>query len=68
MLPDSCPRNFPPVAWMDDEALARTLETRETTYFSRSRGEQWIKGAASGPTQHVHSVRIDCDGLLEPEG
>jgi phosphoribosyl-AMP cyclohydrolase len=53
---------------MDDEALARTLETRETTYFSRSRGEQWIKGAASGPTQHVHSVRIDCDGLLEPEG
>jgi phosphoribosyl-AMP cyclohydrolase len=30
------------VAWMDDEALARTLETREATYYSRSRGEQWI--------------------------
>ena len=30
------------VAWMDDDALARTLETREATYFSRSRGEQWI--------------------------
>jgi phosphoribosyl-AMP cyclohydrolase len=42
------------VAWMDDEALARTLETREATYYSRSRGEQWIK--------HVHSVRLDCDG------
>jgi phosphoribosyl-AMP cyclohydrolase len=50
------------VAWMDDEALARTLETREATYFSRSRSEQWIKGATSGHTQHVHSVRLDCDG------
>lgn len=56
------------VAWMDDDALARTLETREATYFSRSRGEQWIKGATSGHTQRVHSVRLDCDGdtvLLE---
>ncbi|MUL84612.1 MULTISPECIES: phosphoribosyl-AMP cyclohydrolase [unclassified Mycolicibacterium] len=50
------------VAWMDDDALARTLETREATYFSRSRGEQWVKGATSGHTQHVHSVRLDCDG------
>ena len=50
------------VAWMDDEALARTLETREATYYSRSRGEQWVKGATSGHTQHVHSVRLDCDG------
>jgi phosphoribosyl-AMP cyclohydrolase len=50
------------VAWMDDEALARTLETREATYFSRSRSEQWIKGATSGHTQHVHSARLDCDG------
>lgn len=56
------------VAWMDDDALARTLETREATYFSRSRGQQWVKGATSGHTQHVHSVRLDCDGdtvLLE---
>ena len=56
------------VAWMDDAALARTLETREATYYSRSRGEQWIKGATSGHTQYVHSVRLDCDGdtvLLE---
>ena len=50
------------VAWMDDDALARTLETREATYFSRSRAEQWIKGATSGHTQRVHSVRLDCDG------
>ena len=56
------------VAWMDDEALARTLATREATYFSRSRNEQWIKGATSGHTQYVHSVRLDCHGdtvLLE---
>ncbi len=56
------------VAWMDDDALARTLETREATYFSRSRNQQWVKGATSGHTQHVHSVRLDCDGdavLLE---
>lgn len=56
------------VAWMDDDALARTLETREATYFSRSRGEQWVKGATSGHTQYVRSVRLDCDGdsvLLE---
>lgn len=50
------------VAWMDDAALARTLETREATYFSRSRQEQWVKGATSGHTQYVHSVRLDCDG------
>jgi len=56
------------VAWMDDEALARTLETRKGTYFSRSRGQYWVKGETSGHTQHVHSVRLDCDGdtvLLE---
>jgi len=56
------------LAWMDDEALARTLATREATYYSRSRAENWVKGANSGHTQYVHSVRLDCDGdevLLE---
>ena len=56
------------VAWMDDEALARTLATRKGTYFSRSRNEYWVKGETSGHTQYVHSVRLDCDGdtvLLE---
>jgi phosphoribosyl-AMP cyclohydrolase len=56
------------VAWMDDIALARTLETRQGIYWSRSRGEHWRKGETSGHTQHVHSVRLDCDGdtvLLE---
>jgi phosphoribosyl-AMP cyclohydrolase len=56
------------VAWMDDVALARTLETRKATYYSRSRRQHWVKGETSGHTQHVHSVRLDCDGdtvLLE---
>ena len=56
------------VAWMDDVALARTLETRKATYCSRSRQQLWVKGVTSGHTQYVHSVRLDCDGdtvLLE---
>jgi phosphoribosyl-AMP cyclohydrolase len=50
------------VAWMDDEALHRTLTTGRATYWSRSREEYWVKGAASGHVQHVHEVRLDCDG------
>jgi phosphoribosyl-AMP cyclohydrolase len=50
------------VAWMNDEALDRTLKTRRATYFSRSRQEIWVKGETSGHTQHVREVRIDCDG------
>ncbi len=50
------------LAWMDDEALHRTLATREATYWSRSRQEYWIKGETSGHTQRVRGVRLDCDG------
>ncbi|PWV54597.1 MULTISPECIES: phosphoribosyl-AMP cyclohydrolase [Nocardiopsis] len=50
------------LAWMDDEALHRTLTTRDATYWSRSRGEYWVKGATSGNTQRVVSVALDCDG------
>ncbi len=50
------------VAWMDDEALARTLTTRQATYWSRSRQQYWVKGETSGHTQYVHEVRLDCDG------
>ncbi|MEU6264699.1 phosphoribosyl-AMP cyclohydrolase [Saccharopolyspora shandongensis] len=50
------------MAWMDDEALHRTLTTRRGTYFSRSRGQYWVKGETSGHTQQVHEVRLDCDG------
>jgi phosphoribosyl-AMP cyclohydrolase len=50
------------VAWMDDEALHRTLTTRRATYWSRSRREYWVKGETSGNTQYVHAARLDCDG------
>jgi phosphoribosyl-AMP cyclohydrolase len=50
------------VAWMDDEALHRTLTTGRATYWSRSREEYWEKGATSGNVQQVHEVRLDCDG------
>ena len=50
------------LAWMDDEALRRTLETRRGTYYSRSRRQYWVKGETSGHVQHVRSVRLDCDG------
>jgi phosphoribosyl-AMP cyclohydrolase len=49
------------VAWMNAEALARTVATGEAHYFSRSRGELWHKGATSGQIQKVIEARIDCD-------
>jgi phosphoribosyl-AMP cyclohydrolase len=49
------------LAWMNAEALARTLETGEAYYFSRSRAELWHKGATSGQVQIVDELRIDCD-------
>ncbi|WP_184952766.1 phosphoribosyl-AMP cyclohydrolase [Paractinoplanes abujensis] len=50
------------LAWMDDEALHRTLTTGRATYWSRSREEYWVKGATSGHFQYVRSVALDCDG------
>ncbi len=50
------------LAWMDDEALHRTLTTGRATYWSRSRGEYWVKGDTSGHQQRVKSVALDCDG------
>jgi phosphoribosyl-AMP cyclohydrolase len=61
------------VAWMDGEALHRTLTTGQATYYSRSRQEIWVKGATSGATQRVVGVELDCDGdavllRVQPEG
>lgn len=50
------------LAWMNRAALERTLASREATFWSRSRGELWVKGATSGARQFVHEVRLDCDG------
>jgi phosphoribosyl-AMP cyclohydrolase / phosphoribosyl-ATP pyrophosphohydrolase len=49
------------VAWMNDEALKRTVESGETWFWSRSRSELWHKGATSGNRQHVVAMRLDCD-------
>lgn len=48
-------------AWMNREALARTVELGEAVYFSRSRGRLWHKGEESGHVQKVHDMRLDCD-------
>ena len=50
------------VAWMDREALTRTLETGEAWFWSRSREELWHKGETSGNVLEVVDVRLDCDG------
>jgi phosphoribosyl-AMP cyclohydrolase len=50
------------LAWMNRDTLERTLSTGEVTYWSRSRGEVWRKGATSGHTQHIVEAWVDCDG------
>ncbi len=49
------------MAWMNAESVARTLESGQVTYWSRSRQEFWIKGATSGNTQTLVDFRVDCD-------
>ncbi len=50
------------VAFMNEEAFRRTLETGEVFYFSRSRNKLWRKGEESGNTQTVKAIYADCDG------
>ncbi|HZC19616.1 MAG TPA: phosphoribosyl-AMP cyclohydrolase, partial [Rubrobacteraceae bacterium] len=61
------------LAYADEEALTKTIETGEAHYYSRSRGELWHKGETSGNTQKVVEVCLDCDGdallyRVEPAG
>ena len=61
------------LAWMDAEALRRTRTSGRATYWSRSRGEYWVKGETSGNPQWVKEIRLDCDGdsvllLVDQEG
>ena len=49
------------VAYMNQEAYEKTLETGTMTYWSRSRNELWVKGMTSGHFQYVKELRIDCD-------
>jgi phosphoribosyl-AMP cyclohydrolase len=49
------------LAYMNRESLEKTLETKQTWFWSRSQGKLWRKGETSGHTQHVISVHADCD-------
>ena len=49
------------MAWMNAEALAKTLETGRVTYWSRSRQAFWVKGESSGHVQELIDFRVDCD-------
>jgi phosphoribosyl-AMP cyclohydrolase len=49
------------LAWMNRDAWEATLRTRRATFWSRSRGELWEKGATSGNALHVREIRLDCD-------
>jgi phosphoribosyl-AMP cyclohydrolase / phosphoribosyl-ATP pyrophosphohydrolase len=61
------------LAYVNEEALRRTLDTGEMHFYSRSRDELWHKGKTSGNVQRVREIRYDCDGdalvaLVEPAG
>lgn len=49
------------MAWMDTDAIEKTLSTGQTHFYSRSRRQSWHKGGTSGHVQHVEEIRVDCD-------
>ncbi len=58
---DSQSKNVLMMAWMNEEAVKKTLQTSKATYWSRSRKSFWVKGETSGHTQNVVDIRVDCD-------
>lgn len=73
IVQDARTREVLTLAYMNEESLRRTLETKETWFWSRSRSELWHKGETSGHTQRVLDMRIDCDYdsliiIVEPRG
>lgn len=73
IVQDARTREVLTLAYMNEESLARTLETGQTWFWSRSRNELWHKGATSGNTQQVVRLTTDCDNdaiivLVEPAG
>lgn len=73
VVQDAATREVLTVAYMNEESLSKSLETRETWFYSRSRQELWHKGATSGNTQKIVEIKYDCDGdslvvLVEPAG
>ncbi len=73
VIQDAATKEMLMLAYMNAESLQKTLESGETWFWSRSRGELWHKGGTSGNTQKVIEIRYDCDGdallvLVEPAG
>jgi len=73
VVQDAASKDVLMLAYMNKESLARTLETGQTWFWSRSRSELWNKGATSGNVQHVRDIRYDCDEdtllvLVDPQG
>jgi len=73
IVQDAATREVLTLAYMNRESLQRTLETKQTWFWSRSRNELWHKGVTSGNTQEVVSLALDCDGdaiivLVNPAG
>ena len=73
VVQDSTTKEVLMVAWMNEESFHKTLETKETWFWSRSRQALWHKGGTSGNVQHVVDMKLDCDGdtllvLVKAEG
>ena len=73
IVQDATSKDVLMLAWVNAEAVRRTLDTGTTWFWSRSRSEYWNKGATSGNTQKVVELRYDCDAdallmLVEPAG
>jgi phosphoribosyl-ATP pyrophosphohydrolase/phosphoribosyl-AMP cyclohydrolase len=73
VIQDASTKEILMVGYMNDETLKRTVESGRAVFWSRSRGETWVKGATSGNYMFVKEIRIDCDEdclliLAEPAG
>lgn len=73
IVQDASTRQVLTLAYMNADALEKTLEIGETVFWSRSRGELWHKGETSGNTQTVKAIHVDCDEdalliLVDPAG
>ena len=54
-------KNVLMLAWMNKESIRLTIETKNVTYFSRSRNKLWVKGETSGNYQYLKNIKSDCD-------
>jgi phosphoribosyl-AMP cyclohydrolase / phosphoribosyl-ATP pyrophosphohydrolase len=73
IVQDAVSKEVLTLAYMNKESLDKSIETRETWFYSRSRQELWHKGATSGNTQKIVDMKFDCDQdavvvLVEPAG